>query len=148
MNGLHIRQVISDDDSVETANDSGAIHQSTTSVKEMLTLSVSDKVLLHAHEANTFFSRLRGLHAHLPLADNEALIISPCHAVHTYTMTQAIDVAFVDGTGKVLDVRTLQPRRWGSVPGAAAVVEMNAGVCASLNIVPGVRLQRGTGAWR
>lgn len=113
-----------------------------------VTLSVDGVAVLQAFEANTFLSRLRGLHAYLPINDNEALIIRPCSAVHSFTMPAAIDTVFVSASGEILEVKTLPVRRWCSVSGAVAVIETNADVCQRLGIRRGAFLSRDTGVWK
>ena len=117
------------------------------SCKPTLTLDIGGGALLHAYEANTFFSRLRGLHVHLPISDNEALVISRCNSIHTIGMPSAIDSIFVDSEGLVLAVKTVPVRRWASCPGATTVIEINEGICARLGIFPGVYIGRDTGDW-
>ena len=113
-----------------------------------VTISVDGEAVLQAFEANTFFSRLRGLHAHLPIADNEALIIRPCNSIHTFTMPGDIDAVFLSAEGTVLDIRTLTPKRWHSVSSAVAVLETNANVCKRCGIKRGTHLSRDSGVWK
>lgn len=110
-------------------------------------LSISGKFIVRAFEANTFLGRLRGLHAFLPLGDEEALIIQPCNAVHTMTMRSQIDVVFVDQTGKVLSTDSVPPLRIKRCAGASAVVEMSAGMIEKMSIVNGDVLVRQNGNW-
>ncbi len=119
-----------------------------SSAQAALILSVAGKPLLKAYEATTFISRLRGLHAHLPLANNEALVISRCHAIHTITMRHPIDVVFVSETGEVIDATTVPVRRFRASKHATAVVEMNAGTCTRLGIGAGMKLERDSGVWK
>lgn len=102
--------------------------------KPTLTLSVSGEPVLKAFEANTFYKRLRGLHAFWPLGADEALIINPCNAIHTLTMPTAIDVLFVNAAGVVLSTQTVPRFRFRRCVGAAAVVEMSAGTLQRLSI--------------
>jgi len=111
------------------------------------TVTISGKFIVKAFEANTFLGRLRGLHAFLPLGDEEALIIQPCNAVHTMTMRSQIDVVFVDQAGKVLRVETVPPLRIKRCAGANAVVEMSAGMIEKMSIVNGDVLVRQKGLW-
>ena len=72
--------------------------------------------------AVSFAARLRGLLGRAP--DDELLLIAPCHAIHTFGMRHALDVAFVgrDGTIKTV-IRALAPARRARCPGAVAVLE-------------------------
>jgi uncharacterized membrane protein (UPF0127 family) len=57
-----------------------------------------------------------------------ALLIRPARSVHTIGMRFAIDVAHLDGDGRVLRITTMQPWRLGRFVGASrAVVEAEAG---------------------
>jgi uncharacterized membrane protein (UPF0127 family) len=56
------------------------------------------------HRAHSFTQRLFGLLARSPLQAHEALFIAPCNSVHTVLMTYAIDMAFVDGEVRVLQL--------------------------------------------
>jgi len=110
-------------------------------------LSILGKNVVRAFEANSFFSRLRGLHAFLPLGEDEALIIRPCNAVHTMTMRNKIDVVFVDHAGAVLRAVTVPPLRFKRCSSACAVVEMSEGMIEKMGIVDGDVLVRQHGAW-
>ncbi len=73
--------------------------------------------LLHTH-----FGRLRGL---LGCGrDAPAVLLAPCHAIHTFGMRIPIDVAFVDRQGRIaLARRGLLPGRHLSQRGSVAVFE-------------------------
>jgi uncharacterized membrane protein (UPF0127 family) len=86
-------------------------------------------------------SRRRGLLGRSGLADDEALIIAPSNAVHTFGMTFPIDVVYARRDGLVLKVRPdLRPRRVSAAWGAFAVIEMAAGTTARIGVQPGDRL--------
>lgn len=73
-----------------------------------------------------------------------ALWIDRCNSVHTFGMRYAIDVAFVNGTGTVLGVTTMSPRRWGWTRlRARAVVEAPAGMLTAWSVRRGTTLGRG-----
>lgn len=60
----------------------------------------------------------------------ETLVLIPCKSIHTFGMTEAIDVAFVDRRGRVLDVvRGLPPRRVLSCQRATCVLERRSAAC-------------------
>jgi len=86
-------------------------------------------------------SRRTGLLGRAGLADDAALVIAPCSAVHTFGMRFAIDVIFAARDGRVLKVRTMMPS--GRVSGslrAFAVIEMAAGAAARAGLAAGHRL--------
>ena len=68
-------------------------------------------VLAAVEVAESFGSRLRGLLGRDSLEG--ALLLRPARSVHTIGMKFAIDVAYLDGDGVVLAVRTMRPWRIG-----------------------------------
>lgn len=72
--------------------------------------------------ASTWFRRLQGL---LFKCDFEgSLLIAPCHAVHTWGMERAVDVAFLDESGCVVaSYCSIRPRQLLRCHGAHAVLE-------------------------
>jgi uncharacterized membrane protein (UPF0127 family) len=69
-----------------------------------------------------------GLLGTRPLDPDEALLIPRCRSVHTLGMRYRLVCAFLDRAGEVIAVRTLDPWRVASVPGAWGVIETAAGV--------------------
>ncbi|HKH71429.1 MAG TPA: DUF192 domain-containing protein [Vicinamibacterales bacterium] len=82
-------------------------------------------------------SRRRGLLGRTGL-DDEALIIAPCNAVHTFFMRFAIDIVFVDRTGRVLRIAASVPA-WRMTVSlrAFATIELAAGTAARNDVAPG-----------
>ena len=97
-------------------------------------IALASEVILQAFEAKTFYARLRGLHAVWPLAEDEALIIAPCNAIHTLTMSSPIDVAFIDAEGVVLKAETLARYRCRRCAKAESVIEMTEGTLQRVGI--------------
>jgi uncharacterized membrane protein (UPF0127 family) len=80
------------------------------------------------HEANTLASRLLGLAWLRSLPSGHALLIPDCRSVHTFGMRFAIDVAFLDESGRAIRVeRAVRRRRVLVCRGAFAVIEAPAG---------------------
>jgi uncharacterized membrane protein (UPF0127 family) len=79
--------------------------------------------------------RRRGLLHHTELPRGEGLWISPCEAIHTFGMTFAIDVVFLDRGRKVLKIRAAMP------PGRIAVCLRAQGV---IELPPGTAAETGT----
>lgn len=52
--------------------------------------------------ADRWWRRLKGLIGSRSLEDGEGLLLSPCRAVHTFGLSSAIDVAFLDDAGTVV----------------------------------------------
>ena len=78
--------------------------------------------------AATFFSRLRGLLGRRGLGEGEGLLIRPTSSIHTFFMSFALDVAFLDGDGCVVKlVPGLRPWRTAFARGARSALELAAG---------------------
>lgn len=93
--------------------------------------------------ADTSWSRLRGLLGRPPLRPDaeEALLLSPCGAVHTLGMRYALDIIFLDKSGRVLDCHAaLPPGRMRGCRGAWRTVELSSGGLARLQPQPGEEL--------
>jgi uncharacterized membrane protein (UPF0127 family) len=76
-------------------------------------------------------TRRKGLLGRASLGADEAMVIAPTSAVHTFWMQFAIDVAFVRKDGTVLKTReAVGPWRMTGALGAHAVVELEAGALA------------------
>jgi len=83
--------------------------------------------------------RLRGLIGRRPLEQGEGLLLRPCSGVHTCFMGYPIDVAFLDGEGRVEAIRAgLKPWRLTPVfAGVLATLELPAGTLAGAGVAPG-----------
>ena len=94
-------------------------------------------VARRAYVARTALSRLVGMLGTPDPARDEALVLTPCTAVHGVGLRAGIGVAFVDRAGIVL--RVVDPLPWSGAacPGAHAVIEAASGVLA---VSPGDRL--------
>ena len=67
-----------------------------------------------------------------------ALWLQPCRQIHTFGMRFAIDVAYVDRSGRVLAVHRMPPGRLARPHlRARAVVEAEAGAFAAWGLAPG-----------
>jgi outer membrane protein OmpA-like peptidoglycan-associated protein/uncharacterized membrane protein (UPF0127 family) len=99
--------------------------------------------------AETFLSRFRGLMLTRPLHPDQGFLITGCPSVHTAFMRYAIDVIYLDRTGRVLKcVSGLKPWRGSfshtGIDGggkrnvrAAHTLELAAGSIERLNVEPG-----------
>lgn len=92
-------------------------------------------------QALRWWSRAIGLLATPQLEDPSGLWIAPCNSVHTLGMRYPIDVVFLDAEGKVAKVvPLLRPWRATGCRGARSVLELRAGLAASVGISPGAVL--------
>ena len=86
-------------------------------------------------------SRKKGLLGRTGL-DDEAMVIAPCSAVHTFFMKFAIDVVFTDRNGRVVRVvPAVPPWRITGAWGGFATIELAAGTAARTGILVGHRLE-------
>jgi uncharacterized membrane protein (UPF0127 family) len=91
--------------------------------------------------ADTRATRRKGLLGRRSMGDDEAMVISPCMAVHTAFMQFPIDVVFVDRGGRAVQiVHHLPPWRVAASLRARAVIEMPAGRARAGDIQLGDRL--------
>lgn len=81
--------------------------------------------------ADTFLTRLRGLLGRSSLDPECCLVLKPCRSVHTMFMKFAIDVMFLDRSGRVVSLTTMQPFSFSAVvPESHLAVELPAGTLA------------------
>jgi uncharacterized membrane protein (UPF0127 family) len=99
-------------------------------------------VLAHrVHAAVDSASRRKGLLGRASLED-EALIIAPCGAVHTFFMRFDIDVIFTDRAGRVSRcVHRVRPWRMTGTLRGFATIELAAGTIARTGTRRGHTLQ-------
>ncbi len=92
-----------------------------------------EEVLASAELASTHRARRNGLSGREQFEG--ALVLTPCRHVHTFGMRFPIDIAFCDGSGRVLAMQCLSPRRVSKViPKCVQVVEAAAGSFARWNL--------------
>ena len=91
--------------------------------------------------ADTRRARRKGLLGRDSMSGDEAMVMSPCVAVHTAFMRFAIDVVFIDRDGRAVHiVQDLRPWRMAASFRAHAVVEMAAGRVKACGVELGDRL--------
>ena len=99
-------------------------------------------ITLRVRKATTFTSRLRGLLGTKEFPPEvDALILSPCNAIHTVGMGYAIDLVFLDSHDRVIRVaKGIFPGKLCiSEPGARSVLEMAAGTSGYIHLCDKVR---------
>jgi uncharacterized protein len=78
--------------------------------------------------ADGALTRMRGLLGRADLPAGEGILLRPAGSIHTHFMRFAIDVVFLDRSGRVLDVQSdVRPWRMARKRGAKAVLELRAG---------------------
>jgi hypothetical protein len=90
--------------------------------------------------ADSFLTRLLGRRE---LPEGEALCLQDSNSIHMFFMRFAIDVAFVDGEGRILHIcHTIRPWRISRlVFGSKAAIELPAGTLRRLGIDRGAVLK-------
>ena len=79
--------------------------------------------------ADSYFTRLRGLMGKKSMEDTGGLLLKRCSAVHTIGMRYALDLVFMDKSGKVLKcTEGVKPFRTASARGAYYTLELNQGM--------------------
>lgn len=93
--------------------------------------------------ADRFVDRLVGLIGRDPAAD-EGLLIHPCRAVHTFGMRHPLDIAYLDDSGRIVDLdHALPPRRLSRVRRMArSVLEVHPGTLQASRCAVGDHLIR------
>lgn len=83
-----------------------------------------------AFVADSLFLRIKGLLGRKDIAGNQALVIKPCNAIHSFFMRFPIDVLFVDGNNRIVAVeKSFKPWRIGKLyTKAKYVVELKSGI--------------------
>lgn len=86
--------------------------------------------MLRLRMADNFWLRLLGVLAARWTSDDEGLLLTPCRAIHTFFLSQAIDIVFLDSMACECGcVHSLPPYRVAFRMGAHMVVELPAGYC-------------------
>lgn len=95
-----------------------------------------------ARAARGLWSRSVGLLGRSSLRPGEALVLEPCSSIHTAFMRFAIDVLYVEQSGRVAKtVPSLKPFRMsGALRNARTVVELPSGLIARTNTAVGDHL--------
>jgi uncharacterized membrane protein (UPF0127 family) len=92
----------------------------------MAWLVCNSRVLASAEVADTTASRSRGLLGRDGIEG--AIVLRPCHWIHTIRMRFALDVAFLDAEGMVIRIVRMRRNRMGlPVARARTVIEAEAG---------------------
>lgn len=87
------------------------------------------------------WERLRGLLGHARLKAGEGMLIDRCGMIHTLGMGYALDLAFLDGDGRVCKtVAGVAPARMAASLRAAMTLELPAGGLAFCGLNAGDRL--------
>ena len=100
---------------------------------------LAEEVFLSA----SFLKRLKGLLGYSSIGKNQAMILHPANAVHTFFMRFPIDVLFVDKNNIVLKaVSNMRPfRATGIYLKSLFVIELHSGIINSTQTAEGDYLQ-------
>ncbi len=87
-----------------------------------------DEHILIVHTAESVAERLRGLIGRPSPREGEALFLPHCRSIHTFFMSYAIDVVFLDARATVVRIcESVPPRRILYCRDALGVLEMRRG---------------------
>ena len=97
----------------------------------------------HVEIAATAWRRFMGLMLRSELPAGHGLALAPCNSIHMFFMRIPLDVAFLDGDGRVLRAyHGIRPWRVSRiVRGAKAAVELPAGTLRAAAVEKGVVLR-------
>ncbi|MGI6605563.1 MAG: DUF192 domain-containing protein [Peptococcia bacterium] len=92
--------------------------------------------------AADFFRRLKGLLLRKELKEGEGLLLIPCRQVHTFLMSFAIDVLFLDAAGTIVEILPeMVPGKMSPlVKEACQVLELPAGTVKKKKLQKGEQL--------
>ncbi|WP_017754549.1 DUF192 domain-containing protein [Calidifontibacillus oryziterrae] len=103
---------------------------------ELVNLSNGVIIAKDVKVAKTFWKRFKGLMFTKDLQKGSALLIEPCQSVHTFFMSYALDILFVNEEGKVVAVEEqMKPGKIGKIVRTAKqVIELPAGTIRATKI--------------
>ncbi len=107
-----------------------------------LTNASDERVIQKISKTTNFLERMCGLLTSPPLKENEGLLIVPCSSVHTFGMSYAIDLVFLDKEWTIVKtVSSLKPWRMAASNAASMVLELTAHSLDKLQLVTGQQLE-------
>lgn len=108
-------------------------------MKKIILTKNDKKITCNAELADSFFARFRGLMFRKSIADDYALYIIPCNQIHMLNMRFAIDVVYLDESGKVIktDVNVQPGKICKTVKNAKSVIELKSFSAEKLGICDG-----------
>jgi uncharacterized protein len=121
---------------------SAVLRASSASAWSLMNAQTGRTVAEHLVPAFDSKSRRIGLLRHESLPEDEALVLAPASAIHTFFMKFEIDVAFLAKDGTVLKIRAhMGPGKVAARLGAFAVVELAGGILERARVSVGDRLE-------
>jgi uncharacterized protein len=107
-----------------------------------LTRASDERVIQKVSKTSNFLERMRGLLGYPPLKENEGLLIVPCSSVHTFGMSYAIDLVFLDNQWTIVKtVSALKPWRIAASNTASMVLELTAHSLDKMQLATGQQLE-------
>jgi uncharacterized membrane protein (UPF0127 family) len=100
-------------------------------------------VAAHVEIAATPWRRFMGLMFRAELSEGHGLALAPCNSIHMFFMRIPLDVAFLDGEGRILRAyHGIRPWRVSRiVRGAKAAIELPAGTLRGAGVDRGATLR-------
>lgn len=111
-------------------------------VARLVDADTGEEVVAHVEVARSTWARFMGLMGRPQMDPGSGLYLEPCNSIHMFFMRFAIDVLFLDRSGKVKRV-LLNLKPWRISPivfGARSVVELPAGTLSD-KLMKGRRLR-------
>ena len=107
-----------------------------------LLTSSGDVVVAPCFRTTNMIDRMRGLLFRDPPAAGAGLLIDPCASIHTFFMSYAIDVVFLDREYRVLRrLSNVKPWRMSACVNAAMTLEMAQSAAQTIGLEPRMELQ-------
>lgn len=100
---------------------------------EVWNKSVGVRLAWEVETAQTFWSRLRGWMGRRDFKAGAALVIAPCNGIHTFFMSEEIDVVFLNDEHRIVHLlHRVRPNQIAAnVPQATHVMEFPAGTLSA-----------------
>lgn len=95
-------------------------------MKKIILTKNNKTITCNAELADTFFARFKGLMFRKSIDEDYALFITPCNQIHMLNMRFAIDVVYLDESGKVIrtDMNVQPGKICKTVKNARSVIEL------------------------
>ena len=99
-------------------------------------------ILREIEPADSFLKRFMGLMFRKSMPPDSGLLLSPCNAIHTFSMRFPIDVVYLDDMSTIVYIeKSMRPNKIGkTIKKAASVLELNMGVTDKLDLDIGDKL--------
>ena len=100
------------------------------------------EIISQVEPADSFLKRFMGLMFRKSMPPDSGLLLSPCNAIHTFSMRFPIDVVYLDDMSIIVYIeKSMRPNKIGkTIKKAASVLELNMGIADKLDLDVGDKL--------